>query len=65
MPRDGNYAHHRVGDAPAALTPQHGGVVSNVTTTVHSEMAQGTFTVESGGIFFTGNVSASHCSSHR
>lgn len=62
MPASGDYTKKVVGHISLALTPQHGGTLTNTQVSIHSPIAKGTFSVDaSGNILFTGNVSPANC----
>jgi hypothetical protein len=62
MPADGTYENKFVGQVSLAVSPQHGGVVSDVSASVFSLVGRGSFKVDgSGKVTFSGTVSSSDC----
>jgi hypothetical protein len=62
MPADGTYVNKSVGQISLAVSPQHGGIVSDIETSIFSLVGRGSFKVDgSGKVTFSGTVSSSNC----
>jgi hypothetical protein len=62
MPADGTYVNKSVGQISLAVSPQHGGMVSDIETSIFSLVGRGLFKVDgSGRVTFSGTVSSSDC----
>jgi hypothetical protein len=62
MPADGTYVNKSVGQVSLAVSPQHGGMVSDIDASVFSLVGRGLFKVDgSGKVTFSGTVSSSNC----
>jgi hypothetical protein len=62
MPADGTYVNKSVGQISLAVSPQHGGMVSDIETSIFSLVGRGLFKVDgSGKVTFSGTVSSSDC----
>ncbi len=62
MPPDGTYVNRSVGQISLAVSPQHGGMVSDIDASVFSLVGRGLFKVDGiGRVTFSGTVSSTSC----